>query len=85
MIAAGIGCITELPGYYVYAKRTLATDMIRNTPARMMVAWNMVFSNPRRVFIDDWALPNKPPPPSLTWLKMINRIDNDTMICTMFR
>ena len=32
-----------------------------------------------------FVLSARKPPPSLTWLKMIARIDNDTMICTMFR
>lgn len=66
-------------------KRTLAIDMIKNRPTRNIVNWNRVFSKPRRVLTEDWALPNNPPPPSFTWLKMTTRIMSETKICTMFR
>ena len=68
-----------------YPKRTLTIDMSRNKPTRNMVNWNRVFSKPRRVFTEDWALPNNPPPPSLTWLKISAKIINEIKICTILR
>ena len=45
---------------------TLQADMARKMMTRKIVAWNSVFSSPRRVRMVEDAEPNSPPPPSLT-------------------
>jgi hypothetical protein len=57
----------------------------RKMPDNIMVNWNSVFSNPRRVRMVEEAEPKSPPPPSLTWAKMTRIMVRDINICATFR